>query len=122
MLSDSSKFAGEALTYDDVLLIPAYSEVLPRDTDTSTYLTKTIKLNIPLVSAAMDTVTEYEMAIAMAHEGGLGFIHKNMSIEKQAEQVRKVKRSESALSMDPIVLQDDALLKDALKIMKDFKI
>ena len=122
MLSDSSKFAGEALTYDDVLLIPAYSEVLPRDTDTSTYLTKTIKLNIPLVSAAMDTVTEYEMAIAMAHEGGLGFIHKNMSIEKQAEQVRKVKRSESALIMAPIVLQDDALLKDALKIMKDFKI
>jgi len=122
MLSDSSKFAGEALTYDDVLLIPAYSEVLPRDTDTSTYLTKTIKLNIPLVSAAMDTVTEYEMAIAMAHEGGLGFIHKNMSIEKQAEQVRKVKRSESGMIMDPIVLQEDALLKDALKIMKDFKI
>ncbi|ABG57488.1 IMP dehydrogenase [Cytophaga hutchinsonii] len=122
MLSDSSKFAGEALTYDDVLLIPAYSEVLPRDTDTSTYLTKTIKLNIPLVSAAMDTVTEYEMAIAMAHEGGLGFIHKNMSIEKQAEQVRRVKRSESGMIMDPIVLQEDALLKDALKIMKDFKI
>lgn len=122
MLSDSSKFAGEALTYDDVLLIPAYSEVLPRDTDTSTFLTKTIKLNIPLVSAAMDTVTEYEMAIAMAHEGGLGFIHKNMSIEKQAEQVRKVKRSESGMIMDPIVLQDDALLKDALKIMAEFKI
>jgi len=122
MLSDSSKFAGEALTYDDVLLIPAYSEVLPRDTDTSSYLTKSIKLNIPLVSAAMDTVTEYEMAIAMAHEGGLGFIHKNMSIEKQAEQVRKVKRSESGMIMDPIVLQEDALLKDALKIMKDFKI
>jgi IMP dehydrogenase len=122
MLSDSSKFAGEALTYDDVLLIPAYSEVLPRDTNTSTYLTKSIKLNIPLVSAAMDTVTEYEMAIAMAHEGGLGFIHKNMSIEKQAEQVRRVKRSESGMIMDPIVLQEDALLKDALKIMKDFKI
>ena len=122
MLSDSSKFAGEALTYDDVLLIPAYSEVLPRDTDTSTFLTRTIKLNIPLVSAAMDTVTEYEMAIAMAHEGGLGFIHKNMSIEKQAEQVRKVKRSESGMIMDPIVLQDDALLKDALKIMKEYKI
>jgi IMP dehydrogenase len=122
MLSDSSKFAGEALTYDDVLLIPAYSEVLPRDTDTSTFLTKSIKLNIPLVSAAMDTVTEYEMAIAMAHEGGLGFIHKNMSIEKQAEQVRRVKRSESGMIMDPIVLQDDALLKDALKIMKDYKI
>ena len=103
MLSDSSKFAGEALTYDDVLLIPAYSEVLPRDTDTSSYLTKSIKLNIPLVSAAMDTVTEYEMAIAMAHEGGLGFIHKNMTIEKQAEQVRKVKRSESGMIMDPIV-------------------
>ncbi|MBC7450849.1 MAG: IMP dehydrogenase [Cytophagales bacterium] len=122
MLSDSSKFAGEALTYDDVLLIPAFSEILPRDTDTSTFLTREIKLNIPLVSAAMDTVTEYEMAIAMAHEGGLGFIHKNMSIEKQAEQVRRVKRSESGMIMDPIVLLEDALLKDALKIMKDFKI
>jgi IMP dehydrogenase len=122
MLQDGNKFAGEALTYDDVLLIPAYSEVLPRETDTSTQLTKKIRLNVPLVSAAMDTVTEYEMAIAMAHEGGLGFIHKNMSIEKQAEQVRKVKRSESGMIMDPVTLTSDALLKDALKIMKEFKV
>ncbi|MCU0416191.1 MAG: IMP dehydrogenase [Cytophagaceae bacterium] len=122
MLQDASKFAGEALTYDDVLLIPAYSEILPRDTDTSTLLTKNIQLNIPLVSAAMDTVTEYEMAIAMAHEGGLGFIHKNMSIEKQADQVRRVKRSESGMIMDPITLSETALLKDALQIMKDFKV
>lgn len=122
MLQDGNKFAGEALTYDDVLLIPAYSEVLPRETDTSTQLTKKIRLNVPLVSAAMDTVTEYEMAIAMAHEGGLGFIHKNMTIEKQAEQVRKVKRSESGMIMDPVTLTSDALLKDALKIMKEFKV
>src|SRR6185436_16001486 len=101
MSLDTSKFLFEALTYDDVLLLPAYSEVLPRDTDTSTQLSRNIRMNVPLVSAAMDTVSEYEMAIAMAHEGGIGFIHKNMSIEKQAEQVRKVKRSESGMIMDP---------------------
>ncbi|HEY8400389.1 MAG TPA: IMP dehydrogenase, partial [Cytophagaceae bacterium] len=95
---------------------------LPRDTNTSTYLSRNIKLNIPLVSAAMDTVTEYQMAIAMAHEGGLGFIHKNMKIEEQAAQVRKVKRSESGMILDPITLKETALLGDALKIMKEFKV
>ncbi|MDB5273108.1 MAG: guaB, partial [Chitinophagaceae bacterium] len=118
----NSKIAAEALTYDDVLLVPAYSEVLPRDTKTSTLLTRNILLNIPLVSAAMDTVTEYEMAIAMAHEGGLGFIHKNMSIEEQAIQVRRVKRSESGMISDPVVLLENALVKDALQIMNEFRI
>jgi IMP dehydrogenase len=101
---DTSKFLYEALTYDDVLLLPAFSQVLPRDTDTSTNLSRNIRLNIPLVSAAMDTVTEYKMAIAMAHEGGLGFIHKNMSIEEQAIQVKRVKRSESGMILDPVTL------------------
>ena len=122
MSLDSSKFLFEALTYDDVLLLPAYSEILPRDTNTTTFLSKKIKLNIPLVSAAMDTVTEYEMAIAMAHLGGLGFIHKNMSIEEQADQVKRVKRSESGMILDPITLQETATLGDALSIMKDHKI
>ncbi|HAR20395.1 MAG TPA: IMP dehydrogenase, partial [Cytophagales bacterium] len=89
-----NKVLYEALTYDDVLLIPAYSEVLPRDTDTKSQLTRTISLNIPVISAAMDTVSEYEMAVAMAQEGGIAILHKNMSIEAQAAQVRKVKRSE----------------------------
>jgi len=122
MFLDSSKFISEALTFDDVLIVPRYSEVLPRETDTSTYLTRNIKLNIPLVSAAMDTVTEYEMAVVMAQEGGIGIIHKNMSIEEQANQVRKVKRSESGMIMDPITLHESALLGDALKIMKENKI
>ena len=122
MSLDSSKFLFEALTYDDVLLLPAYSEVLPRDTNTNTFLSRNIKLNIPLVSAAMDTVTEYEMAIAMAHLGGLGFIHKNMSIAAQADQVKRVKRSESGMILDPIILNEGATLKDALSIMKDQKI
>ncbi|MBC7920532.1 MAG: IMP dehydrogenase [Ferruginibacter sp.] len=119
---DSSKFLFEALTYDDVLLLPAYSEVLPRDTRTTTQLTRNIRLNIPLVSAAMDTVTEYELAIAMAREGGIGIIHKNMSVEAQAEQVRKVKRSESGMILDPITLGTEATLGDAHQIMRDFKI
>lgn len=119
---DSSKLLYEALTYDDVLLVPAYSEVLPRDTQTKTYLTKNIQLNIPLLSAAMDTVTEYEMAIAMAQEGGIGIIHKNMTIEQQAEQVRKVKRSESGMIIDPITLSENATLGDALHLMKEFKV
>ncbi len=119
---DSSKFLFEALTYDDVLLLPAYSEVLPRDTQTRTQLTRNISLNIPIVSAAMDTVTEYSLAIAMAREGGIGFIHKNMSIEAQAEQVRKVKRSESGMIIDPITLHEEATLAQAHKIMSEFKI
>ncbi|MBP9187866.1 MAG: IMP dehydrogenase, partial [Bacteroidia bacterium] len=94
MINDKAKFYGEGLTFDDVLLLPAFSEVLPRDVNTSTQLTKNIKINVPIISAAMDTVTEYSMAIAMAQSGGLGMLHKNMSIERQAEEVRKVKRSE----------------------------
>ncbi|HSZ25958.1 MAG TPA: IMP dehydrogenase [Cytophagaceae bacterium] len=122
MSLDSSKFLYEALTYDDVLLLPAFSQVLPRDTDTSSNLSRNIRLNIPLVSAAMDTVTEYRMAIAMAHEGGLGFIHKNMSIEEQAKQVKRVKRSESGMILDPVTLPEEATLNDALNMMADNKI
>ncbi|WP_416867942.1 MAG: IMP dehydrogenase [Imperialibacter sp.] len=122
MALNNSKFKYEALTYDDVLLLPAYSEVLPRQTDTSTQLTRNIRLNVPLVSAAMDTVTEYSLAIAMALEGGLGFIHKNMSIEAQAEQVRKVKRSQSGMILDPITLDVNSTVGDAVTIMREFKI
>jgi len=117
-----SKFYGEGLTFDDVLIMPAYSEVLPREVSISTQLTKTIRLNIPMASAAMDTVTEERLAIALAHEGGIGFLHKNMSIEKQAELVRKVKRSESGLIVDPITLSPDATVADAVKLMRDNKI
>ncbi|MEO8853945.1 MAG: IMP dehydrogenase [Ginsengibacter sp.] len=120
--SGSKKIFGEGLTFDDVLLIPAYSEVLPRDVSTTTNLTKTITLNIPMLSAAMDTVTEAELAIALAREGGLGFLHKNMSIEKQAAQVRKVKRSESGLILDPITLRLDATIGDALQLMRENRI
>lgn len=122
MNRNSDKFLYEALTYDDVLLVPGYSEVLPRETDTSTFLTKNIKLEIPLVSAAMDTVTEAELAIAIALEGGLGFIHKNMTIEKQAAQVRKVKRSQSGMILDPITLDINSRVKDAVAIMLEFNI
>jgi IMP dehydrogenase len=119
---DSSKFLYEALTYDDVLLLPAYSEVLPRETSTQTQLTRNISLNIPMVSAAMDTVTEAELAIAMAQEGGIGIIHKNMTIAQQAAQVRKVKRSESGMIIDPITLTTGQTLADAHRIMREFKI
>ena len=119
---DNSKFLFEALTYDDVLLVPAYSEVVPRETDTSSYLTNNIKLNIPVVSAAMDTVTEANLAISIALEGGLGFIHKNMKIDQQAEQVRRVKRSQSGLILDPITLQLNATVRDAEKIMREHRI
>ncbi|GGZ18759.1 inosine-5'-monophosphate dehydrogenase [Echinicola pacifica] len=119
---NTDKFLFEALTYDDVLLVPGYSEVLPRDTNTSTQLTKNIRLNIPLVSAAMDTVTEAELAIAIALEGGLGFIHKNMSIDQQAAQVRKVKRSQSGMILDPITLPVEAKVKDAEAIMSEYHI
>ena len=114
----SDKFLGEALTYDDVLLVPAFSQVLPREVDISTQLTKTIRLNAPLVSAAMDTVTEKALAIAIARQGGIGIIHKNMSIEAQAEQVRSVKRSESGMIIDPVVLPPEATVRDARALMK----
>ncbi|MEY2792752.1 MAG: dehydrogenase [Bacteroidota bacterium] len=119
---DTSKFLFEALTYDDVLLLPAYSQVLPREVSTQTRLTKNILLNTPILSAAMDTVTEAELAIAMAQEGGIGIIHKNMSIEKQAAQVRKVKRSESGMIIDPITLKDDQNLGDAQRLMRENRI
>jgi IMP dehydrogenase len=112
----------EGLTFDDVLLVPAYSAVLPREVDIRSQLTKDIVLNIPMLSAAMDTVTEANLAIALAREGGLGILHKNMSIERQADQVRKVKRSESGMIIDPITLLVDATIGDALKLMKDNKI
>src|SRR5215510_7495384 len=110
------KFYGEGLTFDDVLLMPGYSQVLPRDVDISSKLTKDITLNVPLLSAAMDTVTEAALAIALAREGGLGILHKNMTIEKQVEQVRKVKRSESGLILDPITLNENATIGDALRL------
>ena len=112
----------EALTFDDVLLIPSYSEVLPRDVDVSTQFTTDLRLNAPIVSAAMDTVTEYQLAIAIARQGGIGIIHKNMSIDAQAEEVRKVKRSESGMIIDPVTLTHDALVRDALGLMKQHKI
>jgi IMP dehydrogenase len=122
MFIDNEKFAGEGLTYDDVLLIPAYSEVLPRDVDTSSWFSRKIKINIPIVSAAMDTVTDSTMAIAIAQEGGIGVLHKNMTIHDQAAEVRRVKRSESGMITDPITLRENALVEDALNIMREHKI
>ena len=112
----------EALTFDDVLLVPQYSEILPRDVDLSTQLTKNVGLNVPLISAAMDTVTEYRMAIALAREGGIGVIHKNLSIDDQAEQVDLVKRSESGMILNPITISKDKTIGDALEIMEKFSI
>ena len=112
----------EGLTYDDVLIVPDYSEILPSSVDTATYFTKNIKLNIPIVSAAMDTVTEAAMAIAIAQEGCIGVLHKNMSIENQAQEVRKVKRSESGMILDPITLPVEAKVGDALDIMQEHSI
>ncbi|MEJ7625339.1 MAG: IMP dehydrogenase [Ferruginibacter sp.] len=116
------KFFGEGLTFDDVLLMPAYSQILPRDVDISSRLTNNITLKIPMLSAAMDTVTEAQLAIALAREGGLGILHKNMSIEQQADQVRKVKRSENGLILDPLTLTPDATIGEALKMMKENRI
>ncbi|WP_313181364.1 IMP dehydrogenase [Lacrimispora sp.] len=113
---------GEGITFDDVLLVPAYSEVIPNQVDLTTNLTKTIKLNIPLMSAGMDTVTEHRMAIAMARQGGIGIIHKNMSIEEQAEEVDKVKRSENGVITDPFYLSPEHTLKDADELMGKFRI
>lgn len=122
MSFDPEKFLPEGLTYDDVLLVPAYSEVLPRETNISSKFTRNITVNVPIVSAAMDTVTESNLAIAIAQEGGIGVLHKNMTIAQQAEQVRKVKRSESGMILDPVTLLDNAVVGDALALMKEFKI
>ena len=116
------KIIGEGITFDDVLLVPSYSEVIPNQVDLSTYLTKGIKLNIPMMSAGMDTVTEHRMAIAMARQGGIGIIHKNMSIEQQAEEVDKVKRSENGVITDPFYLSPDHTLADANELMAKFRI
>jgi IMP dehydrogenase len=118
----SKDFNTVGLTFDDVLLVPAKSEVLPKETDISTYITPEINLNIPILSAAMDTVTESKLAIAMAREGGLGVIHKNMSIKRQASEVDKVKRSESGMIVDPVTLPPDKLIGDALEIMRKYSI
>jgi len=116
------KFSKEGLTFDDVLLVPARSDVVPKEVDTSSYLTDDIKLNVPILSAGMDTVTEASLAIAMAREGGLGIIHKNMSIEKQAEEVDRVKRSESGVIVDPFSLQPDKLIQEAENLMSKYRI
>ncbi|MFY7651322.1 MAG: IMP dehydrogenase [Chitinophagaceae bacterium] len=121
-LSYQSRLFGTGLTFDDVLLMPAYSEVLPKDVSIQSHLTKEIVLNIPILSAAMDTVTEASLAIALAREGGIGILHKNMSVEQQAEQVRKVKRSESGMIIDPITLKANATIGDALRLMRENKI
>ena len=121
-MENQNKIIGEGLTFDDVLVIPQYSEVLPNNVNTKSRFSKNIELNIPIISAAMDTVTESEMAIAIAQEGGIGVLHKNMSIKSQALEVRKVKRSESGMILDPITLEKTANIGDALQIMKENKI
>lgn len=122
MISNTSKFVGEGLTYDDVLLIPAFSEILPREVSIQTKFSRNITLNIPIISAAMDTVTESDMAIAMAREGGIGVLHKNMSIEKQALEVKKVKRSESGMILEPVTITKDETVLTAKSIMKEYGI
>lgn len=122
MSTFSDKIMGEGLTYDDVLLVPAYSQVLPREVDLTSHFTRNIKLEAPIVSAAMDTVTEARMAIAIAQDGGIGVLHKNMTIEQQAVEVRNVKRAESGMILDPVTLHENALVGDAMKMMADYKI
>src|SRR5262245_44567246 len=112
----------EALTFDDVLLVPAYSEILPAETDTTTRLTRNVNINVPVVSAAMDTVTEAPMAIAVAQQGGIGVIHKNLSIEAQRDEVDKVKRSESGMIVDPVTMTPDRKIREALAVMERYKI
>jgi len=119
---NSVKFIGQGLTYDDVLLVPAYSEILPREVSIQSRFSRNIPLNIPMISAAMDTVTESKMAIAMAREGGIGVLHKNMTIEEQAVKVRAVKRSESGMIIDPVTLPETALVADANSSMEQFRI
>ncbi|WP_274475842.1 IMP dehydrogenase [Mangrovimonas aestuarii] len=122
MIAHQNKIVGEGLTYDDVLLVPAYSEILPREVNIQTKLTKNITINIPIISAAMDTVTESQMAIAIAREGGIGVLHKNMTIEEQALHVRKVKRAESGMIIDPVTLPLTAKVIDAKKSMAEHSI
>lgn len=122
MAFDNSKFIEEGFTYDDVLLIPAYSEILPREVDVKTQFSRNIKLNIPIVSAAMDTVTNATMAIAIAQQGGIGVIHKNMSIEEQAIEVKKVKRAENGMILEPVTIMANAIVADALDLMAEYKI
>ncbi|MCK0130662.1 IMP dehydrogenase [Flavobacteriaceae bacterium F08102] len=122
MIAHNAKIVGEGLTYDDVLLVPAFSEVLPREVNIQTKFTKKIRINIPIVSAAMDTVTESAMAIAIAREGGIGVLHKNMSIERQAAEVRKVKRAESGMIIDPVTLSLEATVGDAQQCMREHHI
>lgn len=122
MADHSDKFYSEGFTFDDVLVVPAYSEILPHEADISSRFSRNIALNVPIVSAAMDTVTESEMAIAIAREGGIGVVHKNMSVEEQALMVRKVKRAESGMILDPVTLLVDGIVKDALDMMKEYKI
>ncbi|MGZ4836418.1 MAG: IMP dehydrogenase, partial [Terriglobales bacterium] len=112
----------EALTFDDVLLLPARSDVVPAAVNTQTHVTRNIVLNIPIISAAMDTVTEAQMAIAMAQQGGMGIVHRNMTIEQQAGEVDKVKRSESGMIVDPITMSPDDKVSDALKVMERYRI
>src|ERR1700736_606333 len=112
----------EGLTFDDVLLVPSRSDVLPAQADTRTFLTRNIALQIPIVSAAMDTVTESHLAIALAQQGGMGIIHRNMPIERQAEEVDRVKRSESGMIVDPITISPDKLISDALEVMRHYRI
>ena len=122
MIAHDFKILGEGLTYDDVLLVPAYSDVLPREVNIQTKFTRNITINVPIVSAAMDTVTESSMAIAIAREGGIGVLHKNMTIEQQAQEVRKVKRAESGMIIDPVTLPLDAVVSDAKNAMREHKI
>jgi len=122
MINSSDKFVEQGLTYDDVLLVPSYSETLPREVNISTKFSRNIQLNIPIISAAMDTVTESQMAIAMAREGGIGVLHKNMTIEQQADKVRTVKRSESGMILDPVTLTKEATVADAKQNMSTYKI
>ncbi len=121
-MKNNTKFQNEALTFDDVLLVPSYSEIIPTDTDVRSLLTRNININIPIVSASMDTVTESKLAIAIALKGGMGIVHKNMSIKKQAEEVRRVKRSQSGMIKDPITMDKNSNVKDALSIMKKHQI
>ncbi len=122
MSFDKEKFSGEGLTYDDVLLTPAYSNILPREVNISTHFSRNIKLNIPIVSAAMDTVTDANMAIAIAQEGGIGVLHKNLTIEDQANEVKKVKRAENGMILDPVTISEKSLVKDAINLMLEHKI